>query len=511
MGLVYIVSLCFVCFICLFIFFLRTSNKWHFLAMNEIQYFHKAVILFTLLITIWICIVPMPLSPYWNGTLHIAADMQQYGRLADALLEGHLFIDNGDIDPALEAMENPYDTGARNQLRVKYHWDEVYYNHHYYTYFGIIPTVILFIPYKLLTGNMLLSHEATQIFASLTIIGLFYLFYILCKLIFPKLPFSLYLLLSVTLSVLSVGYSIAAPALYCTAIISAICLMIWCFIFLVKAVWYEENVIIIMKYLLAGGLLGAMAFGCRPPVALANLVVIPIIFRIRKSVILTNYEKVKAFVYLLSPYIVIGMLLMIYNYARFDNIFEFGVSYQLTITDQHLYQDFWKRFDIKRILGGFLFLMINGSLSFIEGFPFVNIMFFGVFVKYPILLLSIHLFSEKIKRAFKASNLLFFILILYFSVYIISITDVYWTPVPHPRYQLDFTFLLCIVTFAVLGTWVSELKDKNRAVLITALTVLSFYSLVTQFLLFCIPFDASFTMCCPEILLEIQRGLLFSY
>ena len=106
---------------------------------------------------------------------------------------------------------------------------------------------------------------------------------------------------------------------------------------------------------------------------------------------------------------------------------------------------------------------------------------------------------------------MFFILILYFSVYIISITDVYWTPVPHPRYQLDFTFLLCIVTFAVLGTWVSELKDKNRAVLITALTVLSFYSLVTQFLLFCIPFDASFTMCCPEILLEIQRGLLFSY
>ena len=159
-----IVSFCVIIFICLFVFFIWPTNKWHKLAICEIENTHKFVIALTIVSTILICVLPMSLSPYWNGSLSFASDKQQYGRLADALLEGHLYIDNGDIDPALEAMENPYDTEARNKLGVKYHWDEVYYHHHYYTYFGIVPTVILFIPYKLLTGNMLLSHQATQIF-----------------------------------------------------------------------------------------------------------------------------------------------------------------------------------------------------------------------------------------------------------------------------------------------------------------------------------------------------------
>ena len=506
-----IVSFCVIIFICLFVFFIWPTNKWHKLAICEIENTHKFVIALTIVSTILICVLPMSLSPYWNGSLSFASDKQQYGRLADALLEGHLYIDNGDIDPALEAMENPYDTEARNKLGVKYHWDEVYYHHHYYTYFGIVPTVILFIPYKLLTGNMLLSHQATQIFAILFIVGLFYLFYMFCKLCFPKFPFSLYLLLSVTLSVLSVGYSIAAPALYCTAIISAICLMVWSFIFFIKAVWNDVSVTVSQQYLFVAGLLGAMAFGCRPPVALANSIVIAILLRIRNSDKFNEKEKIKAIICLLSPYFLIGFLLMAYNYARFDNIFEFGVSYQLTITDQHLYQDFWKRFDIKRLLEGFLELLFGSNLNYIDGFPFVNIMFWGVFVKYPILLLTIHLFSEKIMKFLKSNGMLIFIMILNFTLYFISINDIYWTPVPIPRYQLDFTYLLCIVTFVVVGAWISRLIGKARTVLIDFMVALSFYSLVIQFLLFCIPFDVSYTMCSPEILLEIQRGLLFDY
>ena len=506
-----LVSLCVIIFICLFVFFIRPTNKWHKLAICEIENAHKLVIALTLVSTILICILPMPLSPYWNGSLRIAADKQQYGRLADALLEGHLYIDNGDIDPALEAMENPYDTEARKKLGVKYHWDEVYYNHHYYTYFGIIPTVLLFIPYKLLTGNMLLSYQATQVFAALTIIGMFYLFYIFSKLCFPGFPFSLYLLLSVALSVLSIGYSIAAPALYCTAIVSAICLMIWCFIFLIKAIWFDEQVNTSMQHLFIGGLMGAMAFGCRPPVALANFIVIAILLRIKNTDKYIKKEKIKAIICLLSPYFIIGFLLMAYNYARFDNIFEFGVSYQLTITDQHLYQDFWKRFDINRLLEGFLKLIFGIKFSYLESFPFVNIMFLGVFVKYPILLLTIHLFSEKIIRLLKNNNMFPFIVILNLSSYVIAINDVYWTPVAIPRYQLDFTYLFCIVTFVVVGAWITGLIGKTRTVMIGTMVALSFYSFIIQFLLFCIPFDISYTMCYPEILLEIQRGLLFNF
>ena len=161
----------------------------------------------------------------------------------------------------------------RERLGVKYNWDEAYYNHHYYMYFGVVPTIILFIPFKLLTGNALLTYQATQIFASLTIIGLFYLFYILCRKFFPKFPFSLYLLLSSAFSIISISYSIAAPALYCTAIVSGVCLMVWCIICFLKGAWLEADDKLNIIYLFAGAFLGALAFGCRPPVGLANLIV----------------------------------------------------------------------------------------------------------------------------------------------------------------------------------------------------------------------------------------------
>ena len=82
----------------------------------------------------------------------------QYELMADALLNGQIYLEYGDMDRRLLEMPNPYDTQARRELGVRYHWDEAYYNHHYYMYFGVVPTIILFIPFKLLTGTALLAY-----------------------------------------------------------------------------------------------------------------------------------------------------------------------------------------------------------------------------------------------------------------------------------------------------------------------------------------------------------------
>lgn len=507
MGLSSIVSVCFFLFIFLFIFFIRPSNKWHNLAMCKIQTLHIRIILLSLLATMLICILPMSLSPYWNGTLKIAADMQQYGRLADALLEGHLYIDNGNIDPALEAMENPYDTDARKKLGINFHWDEVYYNHHYYTYFGIVPTIILFIPFKLLTGTMLLSYQATQIFAAFSIIGTFYLFYVSCRLFFPQLPFSIYLLLSTALSVLSIGYSIAAPALYCTAIVSAICLMQWSMIFFLRGAWDDDCLNVSKRYFLIGGILGAMAFGCRPPVALGNIVIIAIVLRILNNINIIYKEKIKILISLLMPYFVVGALLMLYNYARFGNVFEFGVSYQLTVTDQHLYQNFNNRFDVKRLFSGVMFLLF--SYQSLDTFPYV--MLCGLFMNFPIFFLIPHIFSKAVTSFLKVRKIYTLVLLLFCVPFLIAIIDVYWTPFPHPRYQLDFCYLLCIVTFISSAGWVMQLKDNKRLKLNYVLVILSFLTIATQFLLFCVPFDGSLTDFNPEVLEQIRKGIFFWY
>lgn len=507
MSIANVVTICLLCFFFLYSFFIL-STEWHKLVMEQINATHKTIILITMLVTIIICILPMSLSPYWNGTIKVAADMQQYDRLGDALLEGHLYIDKGDIDPALEAMDNPYDPVERKRLGVHYHWDEVYYNHHYYTYFGIVPTIILFIPYKLLTGEALLTYQATQVFASLAIAGLFYLFFLFSKTFFPQLPFSMYLLLSVALSVLCIGYSIAAPALYCTAIVSAICLMIWCIIFYIKGLWLPQNFKSSIIFLFSGALLGSLVFGCRPPIALANLVVFAVIMRIIDNEDWGRNAKIKAFACVVIPYVLVGLLLMLYNYVRFGNVFEFGISYQLTLADQHLYQSFEERFSFGRLLSGVLVLLFGFS-GFINVFPYI--FFSGIFINYPIFLFTFDFLFKRVTVVLKKENLHLIVSLLLISLFLIVFADVYWTPFPLPRYQLDFCFLLCILTFIAIGFRFVTGLGAYRKGLISLLVFLSFLSVFMQFLLFCIPYDGSFTACSPEILEEIHRGFRFGF
>ena len=501
------VSIAFVCFILLFIFFLKSNNKWHSIAMSDLQFSHRIIIELTLFATILIAVTPMPLSPYWNGSLKLFADKQQYDRLGDALLQGHLYIDNGDIDPVLKTMDNPYDFKEREKLGVKYHWDEAYYNHHYYMYFGIVPTIILFIPFKFLFGTALLSYQATQIFATVTIIGLFYLFYILCKHYFSKFPFSLYLLFSSAFSILSIGYSISAPALYCTAIVSGVCMMVLAVICFFKGAWFEtENSKESVCYLFFGSLLGALAFGCRPPVGLANLIIIAVVYQVLKKDRYTNIEKRNIFIVMLLPYIIVGLLLMLYNFARFDNVFEFGQSYQLTIADQHNYSSFMGRFNTKELFMGLLanFYIFKELTS---DFPFIQ--HNGAFGNFPILLFSAKIFSKNVVKFLKEKKLYLISLLLILVPVIISVFTIFWTPFLLERYHLDFYYLLCIASFIVIAAWLEIVSEKQKQWLVYVLTVLLFSVFVVEFFFFLLPIDGSYTFYYPKVLDEVYKGLRF--
>ena len=500
------VSISFVFFILLFIFFIRPSNNWHFLGINQLQYSHKFIIVATLFATIMTAVLPMSLSPYWTGSIKAFADKQQYDRMGDALLQGRLYIDNGDIDPALEAMENPYDTKERHRLGVNYHWDEAYYNHHYYMYFGVVPTIILFIPFKLLTGTALLSYQATQIFAAFTIIGLFYLFYLYCKIYFQKFPFSLYLLFSSALSILSISYSIAFPALYCTAIVSGICMMVWSIVCFFKSMQLNEEESKCNLFLFLGAVLGALAFGCRPPVALANIVVSVVISKILQTRLLDRKVKIEKILLILVPYLVIGIMLMFYNYARFDNVFEFGQSYQLTLADQHMYRNFWENFNAKKtIIATFLnFYLVP---SFTDNFPFIR--YCGVFFNYPVLLLSVRIFSKSVSQVLREKQLYSFSLLSLISTVVITIFTVYWSPFLIERYHLDFYYLLCIVSFIAAAAWLEIVNNKKKNLLIIFMIILLFAVYMMVFLFFCIPVDGSYTVYYPEVLINIYKGLRF--
>lgn len=76
-----------------------------------------------------------------------------------------------------------------------------------------------------------------------------------------------------------------------------------------------------------------------------------LIFYLRRCESIKDFGK--TFLAFCVPFAVVAALLMLYNYARFENPLEFGQSYQLTIVDQHAYQS--NHFKLDRCLSGLLY------------------------------------------------------------------------------------------------------------------------------------------------------------
>ncbi len=453
-----------------------------------------------LALTILLCVLPMGLSPSYNGEK--PDYMNQYELLAESFLEGHLYIDYDDIDPKLLALDNPYDPDAREAADVSFHWDHAFYNRRYYMYFGVVPVFLLFLPYRFITGMSLTTYHATQIFAALFICGVFSLFYMLGKAFFKRLSLGLYLSLSAAFSFISVWYAVSAPALYCTAITAAICLEIWSFFFFIRAVFVCEKESTSIRYAFFGSLTGALAFGCRPPIALANLFVLPLIAVFLKGRKLTLRLGKQLFL-AASPYIVVGALLMLYNYARFDNPFEFGQAYQLTIADQSQYGSFLSRFQPLKTFDSICKFFV-GYTPMSDQFPFVT--FDGILLNFPILVLPFFgIASEGVRGEIRENRLRHCIMSLFLIPLLIAFTDVLWAPTVLERYHMDVYWLLCLLCFLVTGLYYQNLAIKTAKKFSCILSVWAFLTTCKCILMFLVPYDYNFTFYYVEALEKIRK------
>ena len=428
-------------------------------------------------VTITLCVLPMDNLSLWNG--EDPGHRNQYELMADAILDGRIDFDYGDEDN-LANLKNPYDPDERNQAGVYYHWDHAYYNGHYYMYFGVVPVFLVFIPYKLLTGTSLTTFHATQIFVAFIIAGIFMLFYLLAKLFFKKMPFGVYLALSVAFSVMSVWFSIAEPALYCTAITAAIALMVWSLYFFIRAVWGEtkENKQIVLAAI--GALLGALAFGCRPPIALANILVIPMLVVFIKQHKF-SFKLLGKLALAALPYVFVGVALMCYNYARFEDPFEFGQAYQLTVSDQHLYSITLDAKTILRIVNDSTRYFFDvGWLS--ESFPYVNST--SVFFNFPILFICFAILSHKIRKEMKDSKILSFVIGLLITSFIITAMDIVWSPYLLERYRMDIYFIMGIACFMIIGFWYNSCSEKGRRMFSTVMIAFALITTASSYLIY---------------------------
>lgn len=454
--------------------------------------FDQIITILTALLTAALLIVPMGLSPVWNG--EIANHHNQYEKITESFLHGHLYFEYNDVEEALSAMENPYDPAARDALGIDLHVDHAFYNGHFYMYYGVVPAVLVFLPYRVITGRSLTTYHATQLFTLLSTAGIFLLFFRLRKRFFPQMPAWLVRLSAAAVSLASLWYAADAPSLYCTAFTAAICCMIYSFLFYLEAVFGDPGRHAGRRAGAAflGGLCGALAFGCRPPIALANLAALPLL-----KVYLTadsdmdsgkesRREKVKTVVSALIPYVVIAALLMWYNQARFGNPFEFGQAYQLTVADLHRYGSISETFSLSWELRS-LYENFFGFYGFSEQFPFVQ--YGGVFVNFPMLLLVFSVLIPSVRKKLAERKLYGFALVLFVLPILITLIDALWSPIIYERYRMDLYYLMGLLAFMAACCIQEAWGEKERTRAERILAAANILTIAQSILLYLVPYD----------------------
>ncbi|MCR5430755.1 MAG: hypothetical protein K6E58_05960 [Eubacterium sp.] len=445
---------------------------------------------------------------------------------ADAFYNGH--IDLNDLPynteqvkniSKLEKLENPYEKGLRQGIPHKN--DYALYKGKYYSYFGIVPTVLAYLPVRAITGEDLNTNWFVLLLMCFVIIAMIKFVYDVSKrkkdtnVWFPLM--SACVLINCSFILLLVKDSSAYEVPRLAAVLFSV---------IGVDLFYDsvaDNKIKNWK-IVAGAICMALTVGCKPSFIVASLVTF-IIFvnRLRKvstedtGIIKSIFNKnnVKTLICYVAPYLCVGICLMVYNYMRFDSIFEFGAKYQLTVYDVGTYHLdnfakipemlFQTIFSQPNVSGVFPFLSLKTQeLSYLGyqyacsecGILVFPIMWLLLFV--PALIKNKR--TSLLDKEVVISSLVVGVLMLYITSVMGAIG---W------QYNSDWAWLFAIplvFIFLALDQYVSE---KTQMIIIKPLmVVVTVTMIITVLLIFCntgIPLDQRN----PELFHNVRTTVMF--
>ena len=259
---------------------------------------------------------------------------QQYAELAKAMSDGQLYLE---VDPPqwLVDMDNPYDKGARDELQKQtgesYLFDVAYYEGHYYVYFGVLPVLLFYLPFYLLTGSSFPTAIGVLLACIMFVLGATALMDRFARHHFRRVSLGLFLLLQMPLVACSgVLYLAKFPTFYSLPIAMALAFTVWGLYFWLHGRSTEKAA----GWYLAGSLCMALVVACRPQFLIFSLLAFPLFWRkfITEKHLFTK-KGIKEFACLIAPYFVVAAGIMMYNRARFGSFFDFGANYNLTVND----------------------------------------------------------------------------------------------------------------------------------------------------------------------------------
>jgi hypothetical protein len=305
----------------------------------------------------WVCVYAS-----YNGDILNSMPLHQYDIfLVDALMSGRTWLEYGNPEILLNA-ERPYDyvwrrsNGYNKDIPVDFAW----YEGKYYCYFGVVPAVLVYLPYKAITGNYLPNSAATFLFGAISVILLALMWRYFVKKYMPDTKYALYLLSFLTLFFgIGISMILRFPSHYAMVQGAGFMFAAAGILLLLKS---TDNEKVNCLGLFFACLCLALVFGCRPSIGPASLLIPAVLWRRRSW---------KLLLIVMIPYVLVAIPLCWYNYVRFDSIFDFGLKYTMNannIIENYQQNIFGKIIRVFTISANLLF---QPHLYSIE-FPFVK-------------------------------------------------------------------------------------------------------------------------------------------
>lgn len=423
-----------------------------------------------------------------QNNLFIADINKIYGKdFVMSLLSGNIDINSPpNTLKALNNADNPYDFSEINQLDLDKGFDIAYYKGNTYVYYGILPALIMLIPYYIVTsGSFLTIPTATFLFLSIGILfQIFFMKNIIDRYFNKKIPIKLIMILGLFfLANTKILWVMSRPYTYELVTAAGYCMVM---IGLYNFSEYLKNH---ERFsLFASSFFMALSVACRPTLLLISIIPCAIwikeIFEgIKNKQIKKNIINI---LIIFLPYLLVGISLMIYNYIRFENIFEFGANYQVSVTD---FRNFG--FDLRRVFIGMVAFLF-GPLRFLAKFPFiVSENFIGAYNGYY--------YSQPVGAGFFVMSILGCVILLlpwitkylkeynkqmlYLIYLLIGIATFLMAFAANKtgtlgRYMLDFEWLYTMSSILILLFIYTKIKkEKNKKIFIKIILIVTIISL----------------------------------
>ncbi len=397
-----------------------------------------------------------------------------YDFLGRAFLGGHLYLPV-QPSPQLLALPDPYDPKADSSIRLQYQ-DMVLFRGRYYLYFGAAPAVMLFAPWRLLTG-----HDLPEPFAGFLLCFGGFLFataallrvlglagarpgpWLLALLVFglgfcQSVPFLLNRVFVYEIAIAG-GYFCLSAGVYCLA----------------RAFSVEGGPS--RPWLAASGLAFGMAVACRPHLVLAGAAAAAGLL-----IYLARRRRARGAVAFLAAWMLVGAAIAAYNFERFGNPLEFGFRYQLAGPGQN-------RVDLapRNLVPG-VYYMLLARPGFSRVFPWMRMVFrfpfdsaqrhplppdyfvepsVGALWLAPFLIAAFFVPRPLSKRAAEARTILWICAAAVLAILLFLVS----THLATQRYEVDFLPLAVFAALAGLA-----IRSARRPATRVALAVLIGYS-----------------------------------